>query len=57
MLDAAVTVITAMGWKPQAIDCKALLPEVQRVVRNTEAAVPNVAVLRKALHSLIKEIP
>jgi len=53
ILDCAVTVITAMGWKPEAVDGKSLLEEVQTNVRGGEASVPNLLVLEKALRSII----
>eukprot|EP00931_Biecheleriopsis_adriatica_P104341 TRINITY_DN79024_c0_g1_i1.p1 TRINITY_DN79024_c0_g1~~TRINITY_DN79024_c0_g1_i1.p1 ORF type:complete len:465 (+),score=137.95 TRINITY_DN79024_c0_g1_i1:31-1425(+) len=52
VLEATITVITARGWKPEAVNANDLFEEVQRHVRGGKAAVPNLAVLRKALKQI-----
>lgn len=54
ILDAAISIITALGWRLESIDMAALFQEVQQHFGDAAAAcVPSVAVLRKALRSII----
>eukprot|EP00442_Polarella_glacialis_P011969 CAMPEP_0115147908 /NCGR_PEP_ID=MMETSP0227-20121206/63577_1 /TAXON_ID=89957 /ORGANISM="Polarella glacialis, Strain CCMP 1383" /LENGTH=258 /DNA_ID=CAMNT_0002557879 /DNA_START=51 /DNA_END=823 /DNA_ORIENTATION=+ len=53
ILDAAITIVTAMGWSHDAVDGEELLREVQNNLDRGEASVPTLAVLRKALASVM----
>lgn len=55
VLDTALTIVTAQGWQLEAVDGKALLEEVQKILPDGEVSVPNLAVLRKVLSGVQKE--
>lgn len=55
VLDTALTIVTAQGWQLEAVDGKALLEEVQKILPDSEVSVPNLAVLRKVLSGVQKE--
>lgn len=56
IVDAAVELVAASGWKLEAVDGESLLGEVQRHLQ-AAASVPTVGVLRKALRSVLSEEP
>jgi hypothetical protein len=56
--DAAVSIVTALGWSEEAVDVEALLREVRQHLGDAgEASVPGSAVLRKAVRGVLAPKP